>query len=722
MATNSRFCLSEKSFWVIIATRVFQTKLGGIIKPHNLSQFWHRRICEATMFVSGIIIVLYFWTFFAGAENMSHGLMISSNSVILAIVTFMLSLISYLWSPQKLVFPTALTVYGVLVVATATLIIGTSGLSSPFIALWVAVATFAAVFGIYGLVPMFVIGSGYLVVAAINGNISQTVIIVTVVAGYLPLVASYIIWHKRNAQDKKKDRAYQDLASELSQVASKSEVVINAIGDGVIATDNQGVIQLINPAAQRIIGWGKQDAINLNYKSVFKLLDKKEQAVVAANDPVQAVLTTNKEVVSSDFMLQTNSTKKLLVSLVVSPVGKMGSGAIIVFRDVTKEKAEEREQAEFISTASHEMRTPVASIEGYLGLALNPATAQIDDKARDFINKAHESAQHLGRLFQDLLDVTKADDGRLSNNPKVVDVIHFTRDIVEGLRPQADAKKLILTFKPGEDEGVGGQIQRKVNPVYFVRVDNDHLREIIANLIENGIKYTLKGDVVVDVTGDMEHVVISVADSGIGIPTEDIPHLFQKFYRVDSSDTREIGGTGLGLYLCRRLAEALNGRLTVESEHKKGSTFSLELPRISHEEATKYIEAESFESDAKPNNQTPPEATSAAPAPTPTTAPSPPKPPVSRPTQPEDISTISTTQPANQIAQQLKSFQPSAPVPPAAPAPRPVQNQPSAAPPYRPPAAPVSLADIESNPSAYVRPRPTNIVPQRRDQNNQNKP
>src|SRR5690606_4513614 len=99
------------------------------------------------------------------------------------------------------------------------------------------------------------------------------------------------------------------------------------------------------------------------------------------------------------------------VSLVASPVGGPGSGIIIVFRDITKEKAEEREQAEFISTASHEMRTPVASIEGYLGLALNPATAQVDEKARNYITKAHEAAQHLGRLFQDLLDTARAEDG-----------------------------------------------------------------------------------------------------------------------------------------------------------------------------------------------------------------------------------------------------------------------------------------------------------------------
>src|SRR5690606_32680368 len=176
--------------------------------------------------------------------------------------------------------------------------------------------------------------------------------------------------------------------------------------------------------------------------------------------------------------LITNSGKKLLISLVASPVGQLGSGIIIVFRDITKEKAEERDQAEFISTASHEMRTPVASIEGYLGLALNPATAQIDEKARMYISKAHEVAQHLGRLFQDLLDITKAEDGRLSNNPRAVEVVTFVQDIVEGLRPGAEAKGLILVYKPAPDDAEDDKTSRRLNPVFYANVDNDHLREI----------------------------------------------------------------------------------------------------------------------------------------------------------------------------------------------------------------------------------------------------
>ncbi len=263
-----------------------------------------------------------------------------------------------------------------------------------------------------------------------------------------------------------------------------------------------------------------------------------------------------------------------------------------MFRDITNEKSEERQQAEFISTASHEMRTPVATIEGYLGLVLNPQTAQIDEKARDFITKAHEAAQHLGRLFQDLLDVSKAEDGRMQSVPKLIDVNSFMHDVVEGLRPKAEQKGLTLVFKPtvstgtAHDKGVG----RSLSPTFYVNVDKDHLREVADNLVENAIKYTPKGQVTVDVTGTDQKVTIAITDTGLGIPREDIPHLFQKFYRVDNSATREIGGTGLGLYLCRRLIEAMNGRLWVESTFQQGSTFYVELPRTSSIEANQLIQ------------------------------------------------------------------------------------------------------------------------------------
>ena len=245
------------------------------------------------------------------------------------------------------------------------------------------------------------------------------------------------------------------------------------------------------------------------------------------------------------------------------------------------------------------MRTPVASIEGYLGLALNPATAHIDEKARDFITKAHESAQHLGRLFQDLLDISKVEDGRMKNNPKIINVNEFLKNIFDGLATKANEKQLNYIFMPDIiDEGK----EKSLQPIFYANIDPDHFREVVSNLIENAIKYTPSGEVVVNVTGDDKQISVSVKDSGIGIPAEDIPHLFQKFYRVDNSDTREIGGTGLGLYLSRRLAEAMSGNLRVESKYKEGSTFYLEIPRMNSSEAKQRLESAEAE---KPEDKTP---------------------------------------------------------------------------------------------------------------------
>ena len=416
-----------------------------------------------------------------------------------------------------------------------------------------------------------------------HDDLSLEQILIFCASGPLPLIVSAFIWRKDNKKyDENAVNARKNIKDELVEITSKSEIIVNAIGDGVMAVDGTGTIKLINPAAQDIVGWSDKDSISLNYKSVIKLLNQNDKAPDAASDPIGQVLNLNQQVRTNDLGLETKNGKKILISLVVSPIGEPGSGAIAVFRDITKEKTEEREQAEFISTASHEMRTPVASIEGYIGLAMNPRTAQIDIRAREYLNKAHQSAEHLGHLFQDLLDISKADDGRITNNPKVVNIVAFVYDIVQDFKQRAADKGLRLIYKPMPED----DFQKHIVPSFSVNLDNDHVHEIIDNLIENAIKYSQSGSVVVDVAGAEDHVVISVKDSGIGIAAEDMPHLFQKFYRIENKDTREIGGTGLGLYLCRKLAELMGGKIWAESTVGVGSTFYVQLPRVSDQQAS----------------------------------------------------------------------------------------------------------------------------------------
>ena len=531
------------------------------------------------------IFGLYMWFAFLSPNQSPHDIRLIT--VLVAGACAAASILARVLVDTKGAFVRSLISYLLLVASVVLLLYDTNGVNSPYIFMWTLTAAFAGLFGIWSSAPVFLVASGYIAILFFQNAIDQQDAVPTILIIAVPIIFSIIVWsHVRQVSHLKNERdpvAYKQLSTELSNLANESEVVINAIGDGVLAIDSQGIVQLINPAAQSILGWSRSDALTLQYQSILKLSSEDDKPLADTAEPIVQALNTNQEIRSNRLKMETKSGKKIFVSLVASPLGSAGSGVIAVFRDVTKERAEEREQAEFISTASHEMRTPVASIEGYLGLTLNPATATIDDKARDFIQKAHESAQHLGRLFQDLLDVSKAEDGRLSNTPVVIDIVDFAGDVVEGLQQKAKDKGLQLTYKPAPNATDKGE--RRLSPVFYVNLDKDHIREIVNNLTENAIKYTPAGEVSVDIRGDDEHVIISVTDSGIGIPAEDLSHLFQKFYRVDNTDTREIGGTGLGLYLCRRLAETLGGRIWAESTYKKGSTFYVELPRIDTQQA-----------------------------------------------------------------------------------------------------------------------------------------
>ncbi len=618
---------------------------GVLTQGRTISRFWLRRLCEAVLFIGGTILLLYAWArFIPTGYRLPIGEAVTDMTAGVTAVISLLAFLLCLWLPKKCLELIALAMYLLTAIMICLLIITSGGLSSPFIAAWALIALFAGLFGVW-----MTVGATALVVSLLaysyagHADVMQHVL-TQGFFGLLPIALGLILWHRQ--PQKKTDKSYSDLAHKLSNIEGKSDIVINTIDDGVMAISRGGTIELINPSAQALIGWNQGDALGLSWQSVLKLATSDGKDVSGADNPIAQALQNNKPTHSDVLSLRTSSDKLRLVSIASSPVGQSGEGVIVIFRDITKEKAEEREQAEFISTASHEMRTPVASIEGYLGLALNPATANIDEKARDFITKAHESAQHLGRLFQDLLDISKAEDGRLKNEPRVIDVVAYVADIFEGLKPKADEKGLRYFYKPNPSLEQS-DTERKLSPVYYANVDPDHFREITANLIENAIKYTLEGDVIVDVTRDDQIVTVIVRDSCIGIPTEDIPYLFPKFYRVDNTDTREIGGTGLGLYLSRRLAEAMSGNLRVESEYKKGSTFFLDIPRMSHEGALEKMRQVSDVTDA-PEQMAPPAPTppvqppapSAQPAtPNVATAPTPQSQtpsvtPISQPTQP----------------------------------------------------------------------------------------
>ena len=370
--------------------------------------------------------------------------------------------------------------------------------------------------------------------------------------------------------------------------AALAEMTLNAIHDGVIMTDKSGAVQFINPAAVSMTECGSaNNAAGLDYGLVVKLESKEGRELSDLENPLVQAMSTGQPLESYQCaLIAKESGKRIPVAISVLVVEGVGQNRIIMFRNITKELEEEGEQTEFISTASHEMRTPVATIDGYLSLALNPQTATLDERARGYLAAAQKASKHLGKLFQDLLDVTKLDDGKIRPHFEPVEMVSVVEKLSEDYIVRAKEAKLDLKF--GSNEPLSFDATRRVGQVAYSFVDINFLREIVGNLIDNAIKYTPEGgSIYVNVRGDGDRVLINVTDTGIGISSEDLSHIFQKFYRADNSDTRTIGGTGLGLYLVKQRAVGLGGNVWAESAFGEGSTFYVSLPRLTSDEYEK---------------------------------------------------------------------------------------------------------------------------------------
>lgn len=421
-----------------------------------------------------------------------------------------------------------------------------------------------------------------------------------------------------------RDKETVAIANLLEQEQFKSSVILESITDGVVVVNTEGVTQIINASAANMFGWTKEEAKNLHYNSLYSIVEEEaeiqpsQKSQIDPNDVVDLVIKSGKAQ-QRVIQVQTHHNKRVFVDTVASPIyqdsitetnepgTKQLVGVIVVYRDVDQQKKEEKQRTEFISTASHEMRTPVAAIEGYLALAMNDKVCLVDEKARGYLEKAHASTEHLGQLFQDLLTSAKADDGRLTNHPQIVEMGDYLEHLTEDLRFAAQKKGLAMNFVMGAEDSplpTSSKDKKIIRPLYFAEVDPDRLREVITNLVDNAVKYTPSGGISIGLTGNKDVVQFYIKDTGSGIPAEDASHLFQKFYRVDNSATRTIGGTGLGLFICRKIVELYDGRIWIESKVGEGSTFFVNLPRIDSQKAELLISQQSTQAPAnnKPTN------------------------------------------------------------------------------------------------------------------------
>lgn len=565
------FAYQVKKRWYWLYWLIMSSLNTAIIAVFILAQFSSQFMIYATNFHIGKVM------FFQAAAGLFY-------------------LITIFWIVRRYSLPFA-TLLGSMFL-TFAMLLGMSNTDGTiyfyaYMAIWLIMTFFGGLFGL----PLL-LGSGFMTVLfiALHNNFvpgaisQQSYITLLAIAGMI--VVAYLFW--RNKYESVQEKQVDELSGMLKSNQKQSEILIQSIADGVIVTNTEGKITLINPAAAAMTEWSIEDALGVDASLVVKLSKEDGKPLDEGENPFETVLREQKHS-SQTLTLTGRENKSQIISLVTSPVTEPGKGelvgAVAVMRDISEERAAEKQRADFISTASHEMRTPVAAIEGYLALALNEKVSTIDSRARGYLEKAHTSTQHLGKLFQDLLTSSKAEDGRLSNHPQVVEMGSFLQQLTDDLKFAAEKKGLFVDFLIGaSNEAIDATNKDTVSthvlkPLYYTYADPDRMREVITNLFDNACKYTEQGKISIGLTGDTDVVQIYVRDTGSGIPADDVPHLFQKFYRVDNSATRTIGGTGLGLFICRKIVELYKGRIWVESELGKGSTFFINLPRLSTQRA-----------------------------------------------------------------------------------------------------------------------------------------
>jgi signal transduction histidine kinase len=238
-------------------------------------------------------------------------------------------------------------------------------------------------------------------------------------------------------------------------------------------------------------------------------------------------------------------------------------GYVAVMQDISALKRLDRMKSEFVATVSHDLRTPLTTIQGYIELL--PRAGPLNEQQQDFINRAHDSIQAITELIGDLLDIGRIEAGfNLEMEP--CNLIQVIEEAIRNIQPQAGAKLQDLRWKPP-------------GTLPLVRGNTHTLRQVMDNLLNNAVKYTQEGGrIEVSASHDEGHIVVHVADTGIGIPLEQQPYIFNKFYRVESAETAGVTGSGLGLAIVKAVIEKHNGRVWVESKPGLGSTFSFVLP------------------------------------------------------------------------------------------------------------------------------------------------
>ena len=343
-----------------------------------------------------------------------------------------------------------------------------------------------------------------------------------------------------------------DSMEDVNAEKTKVETILQNMTDGILAFNLDGSLLHINPEAQHMIN--RTYIADLTFDSFFKEIN----ADIAIGD-----LLYLQQDQPEERQVQLNG-RILRLSFAAINSDNRAAGILVVMHDITAQEKLELSRREFVANVSHELRTPLTTVKSYAETLMNISDVPLKNR---FLNVIITETDRMTRIVKDLLVLTKLDEGHFDPKlPEKVDIRQFLEELIDKMQLTAQRKEQTLRYK-------------MLNETPVIETNRDKLEQVVLNILSNALKYTPKGGTIEVFSGRLyQEVYIKITDTGIGIPAENLPRIFERFYRVDKARSRETGGTGLGLAIAKQLTEELGGRIAISSAVNVGTEVVISLP------------------------------------------------------------------------------------------------------------------------------------------------
>lgn len=354
----------------------------------------------------------------------------------------------------------------------------------------------------------------------------------------------------------------------LAEAKARNEAILNSVGEGVVAFSDRGEVVFVNAQALTALAVTQDDFIGKHIIQVMTALDEKGKELSAEKNPIHQALLKGKRIASQDVCFRNSRGRLFPAAVTASAVFLHGAliGGVVVFRDITKEKDVDRMKTDFISLASHQLRTPLSAMKWLGEILLSGDSGPLNEEQRKMIQNIYSSNERMIGLVNALLNISRIESGRIIIDPKPVELKRLVEEVLEELDQKIKEK----------GHNVSIHVEDGLNAI---NADPKLVRHIYMNLLTNSIKYTPPGgEIKIALSKKGAEVVSQISDNGFGIPKAQHEKIFEKFFRAQNVAKKETDGTGLGLYLVKQVVDSSGGKVWFESDENRGTTFWFTLP------------------------------------------------------------------------------------------------------------------------------------------------